>query len=215
MTNEELKKDFESTFKKLIDPINQKMIEQEKTKHDEFLKKHFEKYDRLHDRDLASIYQLITLGGVIFTAIIIFNKPDNATLWLTLAICSILVSLFFGVWLLYISIQAGYQSHENDYLQEMRHHWWTRELWKDNSVKTEKEITEPHLKEEEERHDYKKKFTYKALKFLHLNADRVENIFRLTLLLAFFFLILHFFNAQHNKSKSKNEIHHYIHKFAR
>jgi hypothetical protein len=76
-----------------------------------------------------------------------------------------------------------------DYYQELKNHWWTRELWKDDSVKTEKEVIEPHLEKRDGA--YKGKFEYKLLKFLHLNADRIESIFMVSFILSLFLLILH------------------------
>lgn len=200
--NDDLKKDLEDFLKKQLEPINKNNIEQERIKHERFLEKHAEKSEKLSERHSSSISQLITLEGAIFTAIIVFGKPEEATIWLILGICSILVSLFFGVWLQTIATEADYQSHEWNYGQEMRHHWWTRELWKDDTVKTEKELIEPHLKERDEA--YKKKFMYKVFKFLHLNHDRVEAIFKITFLLALLFLIFHFVSVPFRDNTLKN-----------
>ncbi|OGH16757.1 MAG: hypothetical protein A3C30_00240 [Candidatus Levybacteria bacterium RIFCSPHIGHO2_02_FULL_40_18] len=194
MSNEDLKKDLENFLKKQLDPINRRNIEQEKARHERFLEKHAEKSEKLSEKHSSSITQLITLEGVILTAIVIFANPQEATIWLTLGICSILFSLFFGIWLQNIATQADYQSQEWDYEQEMKHYWWSRELWKDETVKTEKEVVEPHLKEREDA--YKKTFTYKVLKFFHLNHDRVENIFKTLFLISLLFLILHFVSLQ-------------------
>ncbi|MEK7549160.1 MAG: hypothetical protein AAB496_01575 [Patescibacteria group bacterium] len=190
MRDEELRKDLENFLKKQLEPINRINLEQERERHTRFLEKHAEKAEKLSERHSSSIYQLITLEGVILAAVVVFGNPEEATSWLILGISSILISLFFGVWLQNISTQSGYQSQEWEYQQEMESHWWRRELWKDDSVKTEKELIEPHLKERA--NAYKKTFTYKILKFFHLNHDRVENIFKITFLISLLFLILHF-----------------------
>src|SRR6185369_3369660 len=129
--------------------------------------------------------------GAILTAVVVFGKPQEATLWLIIAICLILISIFFGVWLQSIATQAEYQSHEWEYQQEMKHNWFVRELWKDD-IKAEKELIEPYLNERE--YAYKKTFTYKFLKIFHLNHDRIENIFKITFLISLLFLIIHFVN---------------------
>ncbi len=202
MQNDDLKKDLENFIKKQLEPVNRNNIEQEKARHERFLEKHSEKSEKLSEDHSSSISQLITLEGAILTAIIVFGKPEEATIWLILGICFILISLFFGVWLQNIATQSGYQSQEWEYEQEMKHHWWTRELWKDSSVKTEKEVIEPHLKERE--NAYKKTFTYKVLKFFHLNHDRVENIFKVAFLFSLLFLILHFVSVPFKNSDLKN-----------
>jgi len=185
----DLKADLDKFMKERLDPINKKMVEQEKARHKHFLERHFEKYDQLAERHDSYISQLITLEGVIFGAVIIFTNSQQITVWLILAVCLILVSLIFGVWRQNISIQANYQSHEWNYYQELKNHWWTRELWKDETVKTEKEVIEPNLEKQEDA--YKKKLEYKVLKLLRLNADRIENIFVISLVFSLFLLILH------------------------
>lgn len=202
MNNDDLKRDLEDFLKKQLEPINRNNLEQEKARHERFLEKHSEKSEKLSEKHSSSISQLITLEGAILTAIIVFGKPEEATVWLILGICFILTSLFFGVWLQNIATQSGYQSQEWEYEQEMRHHWWTRELWKDESVKTEKKLIEPHLDERGEA--YKKTFTYKVLKFFHLNHDRVENIFKITFLISLLFLIFHFISVPFKNSSLSN-----------
>ncbi len=187
--NTDLKTDLERFLKQHLDPINKKMIEQEKERHKRFLELHSEKFEKLEERHDSYISQLITLEGVILGATIIFTNAQQITIWLVMAVCLILVSLIFGIWRKKISIEANYQTHEWNYYQELKSHWWTRELWKDNSVKTEKEVMEPHLKERDGA--YKKKFEYKLLKFLRLNADRIETIFIVSFLFSLFLLILH------------------------
>src|SRR3989344_4585575 len=189
MQNEDLKKDLENFMKKQLEPFHKNMLEQEKVKHEQFLRKHSEKYEAISEKHSSSISQLITLEGVIFTAIVVFTSSEHITLWLILGICFILVSLIFGIWSQSIGIQALYDMQEFDYNQEMKNHWWTRELWKDGNVKTEKELIEPHLKGREDA--YKKRFQYKLLKWLHLNADRIENLFKLSFIISMAFLILH------------------------
>lgn len=189
--NNDLQADLDKYLKEHLDPINKNMIEQEKARYKQFLEKHFEKYDHLSERHDSYISQLMTLEGVIFGAIILFTNSQQITIWLISAVCLILVSLIFGIWRQNISIQADYQSHEWNYYQELKNHWWLRELWKDETVKTEKELIESSIKDKET--DYMKKFSYKLLKFFRLNADRVENIFVVGLILALFLLILHLF----------------------
>ncbi len=199
---DELKKDLESFLKKQLEPINRTKLEEEKTRHERFLEKHSQESEKLSERHASSISQLITLEGAIFTAIIVFGKPEEITIWLIAGICLILLSLFFGVWLQNIATQSGYQSHEWNYIQEMKNHWWTRELWKDGTVKTEKEVIEPHLKQRE--NAYMETFTYKVLKFLNLDHDKVENIFKITFLFALLFLIIHFTSVPLRGNKEKH-----------
>lgn len=207
--NEDLKKDFNQYSFEHLNPINQKNIEQERNRYNKFLERHGEKYEKLSEKHSAFISQLITLQSVILTAIVLFAKPEEVTVWIILAICSILVSLFFGVWLQNISIQADYQNHQWEYKCEMEHHWWSRALWKDTTVKEERKLIEPHLKECE--YDYEKTFTYKVLKVLHLNRDKIENIFKITFLISLFLLIIHFMSnpfiskSTHNKSPFYNK----------
>ncbi len=80
MDNNELKNDLERFIKQQTDPINKKMIEQEKARHDAFLEKHFDKYDTLAERQNSFRSQLITLEGVIFAAIVIFTSGQSVTL---------------------------------------------------------------------------------------------------------------------------------------
>ena len=96
--NTDLKADLDKFLKERLDPINKKMIEQEKTRHKQFLEHHFEKYDQLAERHDSYISQLITLEGVIFGAVIIFTNSQQITAWLVMAVCLILLSLIFGVW---------------------------------------------------------------------------------------------------------------------
>lgn len=193
MDNNDLKKDLEKFVKGQIDPINKKMIEQEKRKHEAFMEKHFDKYDALSERQNSFRSQLITLEGVIFAAVVIFTNGQNVSVWLIAAITLILISIFFGIWAQDMFIASSYQSHEWNYVQAVRGNWWSRELWGDKTVKDEKALSEPELSKMEE--SYKKKITYKILKFLHLNADRIDNIFKLTFIIALFLLILHIFNS--------------------
>ncbi len=194
MNNEDLKIDFERFMKDRLDPINQKMIEQEKAnKHNKFLEKHSDNFTRISDKHSSMISQLITLEGVIFAAIIIFSEPETITVWILFSICLILISLIFGIWLQNIKTQSDYQSHEWDYKYELESSWWRRELWKDETVGVEKELIQSNLNERDM--EYKKTYTYKVLKFFKLNHDRVENIFKATFLLALLFLIFHFING--------------------
>jgi len=82
MSNEDLKKDLENFLKKQLDPINRRNIEQEKARHERFLEKHAEKSEKLSEKHSSSITQLITLEGVILTAIVIFANPQEATIWI-------------------------------------------------------------------------------------------------------------------------------------
>lgn len=181
--------DLDQYFEKKIDSINKKMIEQEKERHQRFLEKHFEKYDLLSNKHDSYISQLITLEGVVFGAIVIFSNPPQASNWLVLSVFLMLVSMCFGIWRQKMAMNASYQSHESDYYEEFKRHWWTRELWKDDSVQTEKEIIEPTIKNREESH--KKGLEYKILKLLKLNADRIEAIFVASFIAALFLLMLH------------------------
>lgn len=203
----DLKADFDKYFKEKLDPINKKMIEQEKTRHKQFLEKHFEKYDSLSDKHDSYISQLITLEGVVFGAVVIFSNPQQVSVWLVLSVCLILLSLIFGVWRQRIAINASYQSHEWNYYQEIKNHWWTRELWKDDSVKTEKEVIEPNIKDREDA--YKKTTEYKVLKLLKLNADRIETIFIVSFIAALFLLILHMVFKAPTLLGSKSSVQHY------
>jgi hypothetical protein len=187
--NTDLKADLDKFLKARLDPINKKMVEQEKERHKRFLEQHAEKYEKLAERHDNYIAQLITLEGVILGATIIFTNAQQVTIWLVGAVCLILLSLIFGVWRQRISVEAGYQTHQWNYYQELKSHWWTRELWKDDSVKTEKEVIEPNLEKSDGA--YKNKFEYKLLKLFRLNADRVEAVFIVSFLLSLFFLILH------------------------
>lgn len=184
-----LKADLDKFMKERLDPINKKMVEQEKERHKRFLEQHAEKYERLAERHDNYISQLITLEGVILGATIIFTNAQQVTIWLVLAVCLILISLIFGIWRQKISVEASYQTHEWNYYQELKNHLWTRELWKDDTVKTEKEVIEPNLEKRDGA--YKDKFEYKLLKFLRLNADRIEAIFVISFILSLFLLILH------------------------
>lgn len=184
-----LKEDLEKYLKAKLDPINKKMIEQENARHKQFLEKHFEKYEFLSEKHDSYISQLITLEGVVFGAVVIFSNPEQVSIWLILSVCLILISLIFGIWRQRIAINASYQSHEWNYCQEIKNHWWTRELWKDGTVKTEKEVIEPNIKDREDA--YKKTFEYKVLKFFRLNADRIETIFIVSFIAALFLLIMH------------------------
>ena len=207
MPDEDLKKNLESYLKKQLEPINRKNIEAEMEKHQRFRDKHAAKSEKLAEKHSAFISQLITLEGAILTAVIIFGKPEEATNWIVLAISFILISIFFGVWVQNIGAQADYQSQEWEYQQELEHHWWTRELWKDETVKAEKELIEQHLKDRE--NAYKSTFTYKILKFFNLTHDRVENIFKITFLISLVFLILHFVSIPLKVSKADERWHDY------
>jgi hypothetical protein len=187
--NSDLKTDWDKLLKESLDPINKKMIEQEKERHKQFLERHFEKYDALSEKHDSYISQLITLEGVVFGAVVIFSNPQQISIWLVLSVCLILLSLIFGIWRQRIAVNSSYQSHEWNYYQEIKSHWWTRELWKDETVKTEKELIEPNIKDREDA--YKKTVEYKVLKFFRLNADRIEMIFIASLIAALFLLILH------------------------
>ncbi len=185
----ELKADLDKYLKEHLDPINKKMIEQERVKYEAFLEKHFDKYDKLEERHSSYISQLITLEGVIFGAVVIFTNAQNISVWLITSVCLILISLIFGIWRQNINIQASYQSHQADYDQRLKSHWWARELWKDETVKTEKEMFQSNLEGEDS--SYKKKFSYKLMVALWLNADRIENIFIISFIISLALLIVH------------------------
>lgn len=187
--NTDLKADLDRFMKEKLDPINKQMVEQEKLRHEQFLEKHFEKYEALGEKHDLHISQLITLEGVILGIVIVFTNSQQVTLWLILAVCLILFSLIFGIWSQSLGIQASYQSHEWNYYQELKNNWFTRELWKDSTVKSEKEIIEPNVAGKETA--YEKTFMYKVLKMLHLNADRIEAIFKISFVLALFLMVLH------------------------
>lgn len=185
----DLRADLDKFMKEKLDPINGQMVEQEKLRHKQFLEKHFEKYDALGEKHDSHISQLITLEGVILGIIIVFTNSQQVTPWLIVAVCLILISLIFGIWSQSLGIQASYQSHEWNYYQELKSHWFTREIWKDSTVKSEKEIIEPNITDRETA--YEKTFMYKVLKTLHLNADRIEAIFKLSFVTALFLMIIH------------------------
>ena len=206
MSNEELKKDLEDFLQKKIEPINLKNIEQENERHQRFMDRHSEKSEKLAEKHSNSITQLITLEGVILTAIVVFGEPEEATIWLIGGIVLILVSLIFGVWLQTIGAQADLQSWEWEYQQELSSSWWRRELWKDTTVKDEKAMIEPHLKNREE--EYKKKINYKIMKLFNLNYDKIENIFKITFLVSLLFLIIHFINIPFKDDVARFKEHH-------
>lgn len=188
--NLNLKADLEQLVKERMESYDQKMIEQEKANHEQFLTRHFEKYDVLSERHKSYISQLITLEGVILGALVIFTNPQQMTIWLISAVCFILFSLIFGIWRQTIAIQSDFQSHEWNYYQKLKSHWWSREsLWNDQTVKTEKEIFGSHLKDPTS--TYTKTLQYKLLKLLKLDADKVEAIFVVSLILALALLMLH------------------------
>lgn len=187
--NSDLKTDLDKFLKANLEPINKKRIEQERERYKQFLERHFEKYDALSEKHDTYISQLITLEGAVFGAVVIFSNPQQISIWLVLSVCLILFSLIFGIWRQRIAVNASYQSHEWNYYQEIKNHWWTRELWKDETVKTEKELIEPNIRDRE--HAYEKTVEYKVLKFLRLNADRIEIIFIASFITALFLLILH------------------------
>lgn len=206
--NTDLKADLDKYFKEKLNPINKKMIEQEKERYKQFLERHFEKYDALSNKHDSYISQLITLEGVVFGAVVIFSNPQQISIWLVLSICLILLSLTFGIWSQRIAVNASYQSHEWNYYQEMRNHWWTRELWKDDTLKTEKEVIEPNIIKYRE-DAYKKTIEYKVTKFLRLNADRIETIFIVSFIAALFLLIVHMvFKTPVSPSSSYSIQHH-------
>jgi NAD+--asparagine ADP-ribosyltransferase len=97
-----------------------------------------------------------------------------------------LISLIFGAFRQNISIKASYQSHQWDYDNELQHHSMMRNILRDNTLEMEKEIVQLQT-----RINYKKDFSYKVLKFLRLNADRVENIFIICFIVSLVFLIIH------------------------
>jgi hypothetical protein len=99
-----------------------------------------------------------------------------------------LISLIFGIWRQSISIQSDYQSQQDDYEWEQKNNWSNREIWNDKTVKNEKEFFESDKKIY--KIDYKNKFSYKILVFLHLNADRIENIFKITFIISLLLLII-------------------------
>lgn len=187
--NTDLKADLDNFLKERLDLINKKMVAQENLRHKQFLEKHFDKYDVLKEKHDNHISQLITLEGVILGIVIVFTNSQQVTVWLILAVCLILFSLIFGIWSQSIGIQADYQSHEWGYYQELKNNWFLRELWKDETVKTEKQMVEPNIPDRQT--SYEKTIMYKVLKFLHLNADRIEAIFKLTFVVALFLMILH------------------------
>lgn len=181
------KADLDKFLEEKISPINKNMLEQEKIKHERFLERHFQKYDTLAEKHDSYISHLTSLEGVIFGAIVIFMNPLQISIPLIIATSLLLVSLVFGIWRQRISIQSNYQTHEWNYYQELQHHWWSRELWKDSTVKSEKELLEPYLVKNDA--SYKKTCEYKILKLLHLDADKIENIFVVSFMLSLVFLI--------------------------
>jgi len=187
--NINLQADLDKFLKERLDPINRKMVEQENIRHKQFLEKHFEKYNALGEKHDSHISQLITLEGVILGVVIVFTNSQQVTVLLILAVCLILFSLIFGIWSQSIGIQANYQSHEWDYYQELKNNWFMRELWKDETVKIEKQIIEPNILDKE--NAYEKTVTYRILKVFHLSSDRIEVIFKLSFVSALFLMILH------------------------
>lgn len=171
-----------------VDNFNINMIKEEKKRYEIFLKKYYDKFDVIEKKHDSYISQLITLEGVIFGAVVIFTSSDQFTFWLILAVCFILLSLIFGILRQSISIKGDYESQTWNYKFELESHWSLREIWKDDSVKNEKDFFKPKLDKKEEY--TRNKFSYKILRFLHLDLDKIEFIFVVTFILSLFFLII-------------------------
>lgn len=201
--NPELKANLDEYLKEKMAPLNKQMIEQEKARHSQYLEKHFEKYDELANKHDTYINQLITLEGAILGGVVVFTSPEQNTIWMMFSVCLILISIIFGIIRQNMAITSGYQSHEWNYANELKNHWWTRELWKDDSVKMEKDLMSKHVDGMET--SYKKKFSYKILKFFRLNADRIEFIFVTTFIISLILLIVHLFTST---SFTKEELSH-------
>jgi len=159
MTN--YSEEFQKYFKENIEPFNQKMLEQEKKRHELFLESHNSHTERLYERHHTTNIQLIALVGVIFAGVIVFANSEQISIWLVYALCSLLVSLIFGVWSLSIMIQASYDLHNMDYRSEVRNHKWNRKLWNDKTIDQTKKILERNIEKDEDA--FKKRVHYKIL----------------------------------------------------
>jgi len=166
-----------------------KMIEQENIRHNQFLDHHFKKYTKLAEKHDSYISQLITLESAILGATVIFTNSQQVTVWLIIANILTIVSLGFGVWSQRLAVESGYQSLEWNYVQEERNHLRSRELWKDSTLEYDKDLIETELNKQEIA--FQKKIEYKLLKALHLNADRVANIFIVSFIFSLLLLIMH------------------------
>lgn len=89
--------DFDQYKKEILVPIKENALQQE----NERFKEKMEEITQDGKDLIKSIYdfrsQIITLEGVIFTAIIVFIS-NNSTLWLLSALISLVISMLFGIW---------------------------------------------------------------------------------------------------------------------
>jgi len=188
--NSDLQRDFERFAKEHLDPISKNMVEQERVRLTQDLEKFQEESRLLIHKHHTHISQLITLESIIFGAIIIFTNTEQVTLFLIISIVLILVSLIFGIWSQSLSDKEGFQANQWSYNERLRSSWMIREIWKDPTVKKEREMLESYLK------DYMQLFKttlwQKALTIFRLNADLVDNIFVFSFIISLGFLIFHF-----------------------
>lgn len=186
MIDQQLKQDLDKFMEERMAPIRQKMIEQERKRYEEVVKQYQIKGEKLSDRTNNFYSQIITLEGVIVGAVVLF-MGNQSTIWVAIALILLVVSIVFGIWSQRLSLISAYWIHQFEHKNNLKSHWWTRELWGDDTVKTEKEIIEPHLEKE----DDKKELKLDLLKILHLNADKVEKIFIASFIIALLFFIVH------------------------
>ncbi len=188
MNNQSIQEDLNKYLDEKMAPFYQQALEQERQRHQKFLDKHFKDYEAVGHKHDSYIAQLITLEGAIFGALIIFTDSKQITGWILSALCLILISIIFGIFRQGMAIQAIYDSLELEYSHEMKSHWSSRELWKDETLAWEKKLVGENTFDQEP--SYKKRFAFKLLKFFRLNADRIENIFLSTFVIALILLII-------------------------
>ena len=140
MVDEDLRKAAEKIVEQRIAPIREKMLADEKSRHDKALDEITKGWPILEEKSEKFVAQVISLEGVMFGAVVIFTNTQNITVFLLFALISMIISMAFGVWSQDIAIKAKQWSIQFDWDNEMKRNWMFRESWKDKSIEFEKQL---------------------------------------------------------------------------
>lgn len=153
-----------------------------------FLERHQDKFETLKSNHSQFIWQIITLEGVIFGGIMLFQDKSTVTISLFISLLCLILSIIIGVILQRLRIDSDYWSHDFRYKLRKGSNEFARKLWKDVTLDWEKEITK-NINLEESTNS--REFINKIFTKLHLTQERIELGFVVFFIISLIFLFIH------------------------
>lgn len=184
---EQLNNEMKTYVDKKMEELNSIKIAEEKSKFQFDEKEIITKKENVSGKRDSLKVQMITLEATIFGALVVFQQGSNGyTAWLGVVLICLVISVIFGIWSLFDSIEM--QFFALDFMHKLRveHNWFLRTLWKDPLLEEEKKLSK--LVYDDIFKDQQKTSSFQKIK----NKLNLDAIFFGSFYFALFFLLIHF-----------------------